>query len=357
MRLVFALLLCGAAFAQDPNVKLTGTLQGPNGLPAANQLISLTPTQVFFVAGLGSAACNSYTLQINGVGLTCADTVNFNNTTPVAPSNGLNVIWAKSTSGITDSVSAAVVGDGNSTHCLVGTGVFSTCIPSGGTLANNPTLGRFVTVFGAQGQAGNTYGASVNQSQQLGTLAAVNAGATDDQGSNLSAAATASTNTVIGVEQGSTAGRNAYGMQSWYRWSLKFIPGNTTNVRYWLALTANTGNFLGFNNLATDTPTAAIVGFRYSAGVDTHWVVVTNDGAAQGTIDTGIPLDTTNSHLFEITWDGTNYNFFYDNTQVVTTSAHVPAATQGATMFWTGDNKNTNTAIAGTFFWMTLRLK
>jgi hypothetical protein len=76
-------------------------------------------------------------LQVNGVSLGSSDTVNFNNSTPTAPSNGLNVTWNKSTVSTTDSVSAAVVGDGVATDCLVGTGVFLNCGPYVVILAAN----------------------------------------------------------------------------------------------------------------------------------------------------------------------------------------------------------------------------
>jgi hypothetical protein len=137
--IAFALLLSSLAFAQNPYVIINGKLQGPNGLPAANQILSFTPTQSFFVAGLGSNGCNGYTLEINGVNLTCADTVNFNNTTPPAPANGLNIVWQKSTSGTTDSVSAAVVGNGNASDCLSGIGTYVAC-SGGGSGGGNPTL-------------------------------------------------------------------------------------------------------------------------------------------------------------------------------------------------------------------------
>ncbi len=142
--LLFALLFASDfLLAQSPNpyVTLGGNLQGPNGLPAVNQILSFTPTQSFFVAGLGSSACNSYILEINGVGLACADTVNFNNTTPAAPANGLNIVWQTSKSGSTDSVSGAVVGDGNIAHFLNGQGGFTT--PTGGGGISGLTAGTF----------------------------------------------------------------------------------------------------------------------------------------------------------------------------------------------------------------------
>lgn len=125
-RYLLALILGAAAWAQSPDVTITGKIQGPNGLPVANNIISLTPTQQFFVAGSGgSTVCNSYIIEIAGTALTCGDTINFNATTPAAPTNGYNVTFAKSTTAGVDSVSAAVVGDGNAAHFFNGTGAFS----------------------------------------------------------------------------------------------------------------------------------------------------------------------------------------------------------------------------------------
>lgn len=102
--------LCSLAFGQNPNVTLTGTIQGPNGLPVANTVISLTPTQSFFVAGLGSNGCNGYNLAVNASPLTCGDLVNFNDTTPAAPGGSTNIHWQVSTIGGEDFVSAYATG-------------------------------------------------------------------------------------------------------------------------------------------------------------------------------------------------------------------------------------------------------
>ena len=57
MKLSFAILIVGLAQLlhgqASPYVTLTGQIQGPNGLPAANVNIELTPTQQFLVAGEG----------------------------------------------------------------------------------------------------------------------------------------------------------------------------------------------------------------------------------------------------------------------------------------------------------------
>jgi hypothetical protein len=84
----------------------------------------------------GATANPVYTISVNGAALTAGDTVNFNASSPAAPTNGVNVTFAKNTSGITDSVSAALIGDGISTHCLFGTGVFNTCVTTPGMQIN-----------------------------------------------------------------------------------------------------------------------------------------------------------------------------------------------------------------------------
>jgi hypothetical protein len=65
--LVIMLALSTWASAQTPNpyVKITGVLQGPNGLPAANDIISLTPTQSFFVPGTGEPGEPNYFVVAN----------------------------------------------------------------------------------------------------------------------------------------------------------------------------------------------------------------------------------------------------------------------------------------------------
>lgn len=134
------LALCLSAAAQSPYVKVTGVLQGPNGLPAANQVISLTPTQTFFVANSGANTCAyDYFFQINGVTLIPCDIVNFNATTPAAPTNGINVTFATSRAVTTDSVTAALIGDGNVGHCLSGIGTWVACSGAGGVTGSGTT--------------------------------------------------------------------------------------------------------------------------------------------------------------------------------------------------------------------------
>ncbi len=107
-------LLCAAAcpaHAQNPYVNVTGVLEGPNGLPAANSIISLTPTQQFVVPGTGSTVCAyDYFIQINTTPLAPCDTLDFNSTTPAAPGGYSNVIFQTTKVGTTDFISGYVVG-------------------------------------------------------------------------------------------------------------------------------------------------------------------------------------------------------------------------------------------------------
>jgi len=77
----------------------------------------------------------TYVVEINGTILTAGDTINFNDSTPAAAANGLNVKWQKSTSAGVDNVSAYVQGDGNATHCFLGNGTFGACPGSGGGIS------------------------------------------------------------------------------------------------------------------------------------------------------------------------------------------------------------------------------
>lgn len=127
-----------------------------------------------------------YKLQVNGTGLTAGDTVNFNATTPALPSNGYVVTLATSKSGTTDSISAALIGDGVSGHFLNGQGLFST--PPGaisGLTTNFMTkAGSATTVLNSLCDEGQTT-TNVMTCTDTAGIAAVKYGTTDavDNGS------------------------------------------------------------------------------------------------------------------------------------------------------------------------------
>ena len=93
-----------------------------------------TPTNCLFVKDLTTGGTSPiYTLAIAGTPLTAGDTVNFNATLPAAPPNALNVVFQTSNSGLTDSVSAYILGNGNVLDCLSGTATWVACGGSGGS--------------------------------------------------------------------------------------------------------------------------------------------------------------------------------------------------------------------------------
>jgi len=117
-----------------------GNWQNPT-MPTVGAFPSCSDTggnHLNFVNGTGitcgtssSGGGGGYTLQIGGSSLTSGDTVNFNNTTPAAETNAINVHFQTSKVSTTDSVSAEIVGDGNSAHYIDGTGHFTSPAAAG----------------------------------------------------------------------------------------------------------------------------------------------------------------------------------------------------------------------------------
>jgi hypothetical protein len=182
-----------------------------------------------------------------------------------------------------------------------------------------------------------------------------------------SASASASTNTVIGVAQGTSGNASVIGWNAFYRWTLRWAAGTTSGARYWLGL----GNYsvtgtvhesygmLGSPKYATDNPQVSTLAFRYHEGTDTSWQACAQQGGGSQTIvATGVAIDT-NPHFFDIASNGTTATFFIDHVVVATISTNVPNTTSGTglgqglfSQFWTGDNLDAATAISATFYWM-----
>ena len=117
----------------------------------------------------------------------------------------------------------------------------------------------------------------------------------------------------------------------------------TANVRYWIGLGLSTvGNLSGTAFFATDTPNTSYIAFRYSDSTDSTWKAICGTAtASQTVVDTGVSVDTTNTQLFEITWDGTNANFYINGTRVAQISTNVPATSSALRAMLLVDNKNT----------------
>jgi hypothetical protein len=90
----------------------------------------LTPEELN-AAGTGGGGDQ---IQVNSVA--SRREANFNNSSPSAPANAVNVLWQLSSAGNLSSISAYLQGDGNATHCLLGTGVFGACPGAAGSGAN-----------------------------------------------------------------------------------------------------------------------------------------------------------------------------------------------------------------------------
>ena len=128
--------------------------------------------------------------------------------------------------------------------------------------------------------------------------------------------------------------------------SLKSIKFNfrlstTTNIAVWCGLTdpltsANIATAFKNNN----TPNQNFVGFRFSTKAsDLAWKCVTQTGSGSQTVNTsGVGVDTTNQHEYEIQFDGTNAVFFIDGVQVGSQSGTIPATSVLMSAFMEVDN-------------------
>jgi hypothetical protein len=238
-----------------------------------------------------------------------------------------------------------------------------------------PVIGLYAVSQLTTLQTFGIYGAGTasttgNNTTNTGALAT----ATLQTGLVVGQTAGASTSTVIGANFGENGSTSTIGMQAFYRWSYRAAMGNTTSVRYWMGLGCHTGggtgnngaNIVGTTAYASDTPNKSTEGFRYSSTTDTHWqaVVITagTSSGSQTTVDTGVAPDT-NVHLFEMTPNaaGTSILFWIDGNLVATISTNLPPPANGVNswgdLFFTGDNKNTATAITETFYSMQISLK
>lgn len=130
------------------------------------------------------------------------------------------------------------------------------------------------------------------------------------------------------------------------RWQCRARANNTSNARYWVGFTSKTSP-ISVTTLAADDPAStSMCAFRFSAGVDTHWQAITSNGSTQTIVDTGVAPDTSNSQLFEISFDGTNVYFFINRTQVAKISTTLPSTSVVLVSANTVDNKDTANAVS-----------
>lgn len=151
----------GHAQTQNPYVTLDGTVQGANGLPASNVLLSFTPTQTFYIQGSGvvppsSGGCgNGTTGQIcffTGTNQSAGDPLFIDHGAAVGSPgleyNGNGAQFAANNGGNYSFIAATPTGDGlnNSSNFTV-----SLADPNGNDTSANISL----TVAGTGGASGN----------------------------------------------------------------------------------------------------------------------------------------------------------------------------------------------------------
>lgn len=130
----------------SPDVTLTGVIQGANGLPAANTLLSFTPTQTFYIVGSGYGGCAGGTLfEHNGTALTNQCLLNFNDTTPAAPAGSVNVTFQTDSNG---NLSAYVPAGGGGGCGPLSTDSTSTNCGTGNRVTDTSTVPAYIQTYG-----------------------------------------------------------------------------------------------------------------------------------------------------------------------------------------------------------------
>lgn len=212
-----------------------------------------------------------------------------------------------------------------------------------------------------------SYGARYNGNGAVTTFGGANTAFATSTFISARVAPTANDTALLQAGMSTTASANAYGAELdagsinsgivrgiLQRYACRIKHNNTANCRYWVGLVASgngpAGNATG---LATDTPNFAVAAFRYSSTTDTTYQAVLATNSANATVtDTGVAVDTTKSHLFEITYDGTNFNFWIDGVLKVTTNTNQPGSTTLLNGVFSVDNKNTANAATVSFNWL-----
>lgn len=236
-----------------------------------------------------------------------------------------------------------------------------------GVFACNANVGCAVGMFGGAAPPG-CCGESVT---------GVNpAAATPFPQTTYSAGASGSTSTVIGNLHSENGNTGQFFIRGFYRMSHRLSITPTANTRYWWgfgvwnngsSLGSNGTNLLGTTVYAADSPNHTTVGWRWSSTTDANFkAVVIQAGASPTTvvIDTGVAVDS-NLHTFDITLDSANsvFTFYIDGSKVGSTAASTitfsPSSAGDAlgSLFFTGDNKNTATAVSLTFASMFISMR
>jgi len=102
---------------------------------------------------------------------------------------------------------------------------------------------------------------------------------------------------------------------------------DTTDVRLWVGV----ANVNGTTIAQSDDPAAEYAGFRFSTGVDSFWMCVTDDGT-QSAVASDIAL-AAGQFIFEIIYNGTDTKFYIDNVLKRTATVNQPSVVAMAPFF------------------------
>jgi hypothetical protein len=215
------------------------------------------------------------------------------------------------------------------------------------------TRGWYSDLFNAQI---NAFNAGTNPVIGTGSaLQRISATATEPASQKNLTSAVASTSVTCYIAWQS-AGINPFSWGTIKRMSMRMMLLHTANVRYfwgWFANAATPAISTG-----TDTPAIHYAAFRYSATTDTTIKAICGTDATHLTIvDTGVAVDTANSHVFDIAFDGVNVNFFIDGVLKAQISTNLPSASDLVQPSLMCDNKNTANAVGWQFAWMVVTPK
>lgn len=199
--------------------------------------------------------------------------------------------------------------------------------------ADLPVANRFgMRVF----TGGNTlFNQGVQSSSAIGTASSVTA--TSSEPYYLGLASSASAGSSAGVVEG-TGSAYPLTLGCFLQYETRIQLPSTASIRVWIGLFDGTAG-INVAALRADNPAQNMVAFRYStAASDTKWQMYTATDATHFTAaGTGSTPDT-NGHVFGITYDGTNVNFYIDRVLVGQQATNLPLTSQGLHFFAAIDN-------------------
>ena len=116
---------------------------------------------------------------------------------------------------------------------------------------------------------------------------------------------------------------------NWVNFKVRLF--DAANCRIWLCMTSASNATMKNDNPGGNANLGNGFGFRYSTAAGDSTIKAMSFNAAAGNtgtiIDTGIIPDTANFHLFEMRFDGTNVQFFYDGALVAGIATNLPIGT------------------------------